>query len=195
MTVKERFAKFDADFERLKRNREQVPLQKLQTTYAEPYNALVAEITAYADWYAEQYLGTLLPHLPRHPKDTAGNEWLDKRIAAILQQEARPGGLVEKRRAALIDRLDKEEFELAVYQIYERCLEEAFDPYWQRHNRWVGKPENRWIYNDIIERFWLPPGKDAHWPDGAWIDKDYNVYTTNWPPHIKEDTEKEADGA
>lgn len=188
MTIKERFAKFDADFERLKKNREKVPLDKLQTIYAEPYNALVAEITAYADWFAEEYLNALLPHLPRHPKDTVGNEWIDRKIAVILREEAQPGGLAEKRRSALVDNLDKEEFEMAVYRLYERCLNEAFDPYWQRHNHWVGKPENRWIYNDIIERFWLPPGKDARWQRGAWIDSQYKVFTTNWPPRIKEDT-------
>ena len=182
MDDSERIAKFEADFGRLKRNREQVPLKDLKTIYAKRYNALVAEVTAGADWFAGKCLEILASSLPRHPRDTAGNEWLEKRIAAIAAEEARPGGLVGRRMAALLDRLDMDEFRDLIYRQYARYEQEAFDPYWQRHNTWTG----RWVYNDIIRRFWLPPGKLAQWPDGAWIDKDYNVYTTNWPPAIGE---------
>ena len=187
MDDSERIAKFEADFGRLKRNREQVPLEKLKTTYAKRYNALVAEVTAGADWFAGKCLELLAGFLPRHPRDTAGNEWLEKRIAAIAAEEARPGGLVERRMAALLDRLDMDEFRDLIYRQYARYEREAFDPYWQRHNRWVGPPDNRWIFNDIIASFWLSPGTDPSWPEGAWINTKREVYTTNWPPAIGED--------
>ena len=92
MTDGERLQKFDADFQKLKKNREKVPLEQLQTRYADAYNALVAEVQAGADWFADAYIKLLVGHFPRHPRDTAGNEWLDKRIAAIREQEAKPGG-------------------------------------------------------------------------------------------------------
>lgn len=186
MTDKEWLAKFDADFMKLQHNREKVPLATLQSDYAKPYNALVAEVTKDADWFADRYLECLA--FPRHPKDTAGNEWLDKRIAAILQQENQPGGLRDRWRAALIDRLNRDEFEQLVYERYERCLNEAFDPYWQRHCRWVGEPGNRWIYNDIFKKFWLPPKDDPeHKRAGCWITRDYTGHDTRYPPKIKEE--------
>lgn len=46
MTDGERLQKFDADFEKLKKNREKVPLEQLRTRYADAYNALVAEVQA-----------------------------------------------------------------------------------------------------------------------------------------------------
>lgn len=193
MTDGERLRKFRADFAQLQRNREKVPLEQLQTRYAQAYNALVAEVKAGGDWYADTYIKTLVGHLPRHPDDHAGNEWLDKRLAAIRTEEEKPGGRVERYRAALLERLDREKFEQLVWEIYDRLEREAFSPYWNRHNRWTGKQGNRWIYNDIIKRFWLPPGKDERLPRGMWIDSDYKIYTSNWPPQIKAEG-AEADG-
>lgn len=188
MTDVEWLAKLDADFDRLKRNRDNVPLEKLQTIHAKSYNALVASVTEAADWFADRYLETLTESWPRHPKDTAGNDWLTKKVANIIAEENRPGGFRDRWRAAIIDHLDRAEFEQLVFERFDRCRREAFDPYWQRHNRWTGQPENRWIFNDIIARFWLPPGADPNWPEGAWINTRREVYTTNWPPNIGPDT-------
>lgn len=187
MTDGERLQKFDADFEKLKKNREKVPLEQLQTRYADAYNALVAEVQAGADWFADTYIDLLVGHFPRHPKDIAGNEWLDKLIAAIREQEAKPGGRVERYRAALLARLDMEEYRQLVWEIYNRLEVEAFDPYWQRHNRWVGEPgRRRWIYNDITRKFWWP--KTEGYPEsGCWINRDYTGHDSRFPPHIKED--------
>lgn len=112
---------------------------------------------------------------------------MDKRIAIIIEQENQPGGLRDQWRAALIDRLDRAEFEELVWRRYDLCEKKAFDPYWKRHNRWVGPPENRWIFNDIICRFWLPPGADANWPNGVWLNTKSEVYSSNWPPNIGPD--------
>ena len=54
----------------------------------------------------------------------------------------------------------------------------------------IKEPGNRWIYNDIIRRFWLPPGKNPDFPNGAWIDSSYQVYTSSWPPAIGTDPAK-----
>lgn len=164
MTDTEWIAKLDADFGKLQRNRQQVPLEKLETTYAKSYKALIGRLTEAADWFADRYLQTLMEHWPRHPKDTAGNEWLEQKVAAIIEEENQAGGLRDKWRLALVAHLDREEFEQLVYERYARCEQEAFDPYWQRHNHWTGEPGNRWIYNDILRRFWLPPGRKPDFP-------------------------------
>ena len=137
MTDTEWIAKLEADFGKLQRNRQQVPLEKLETTYAKSYKALIGRLTEAADWFADRYLQTLMEHWPRHPKDTAGNEWLEQKVAAIIEEENQAGGLRDKWRLALVAHLDREEFEQLVYERYARCEQEAFDPYWQRHNHWT----------------------------------------------------------
>lgn len=96
MTDTEWLARLDADFGKLQRNRQQVPLEKLETTYAKSYKALIGRLTEAADWFADRYLQTLTEHWPRHPKDTAGNEWLERKVAAIVEEENRAGGLRDK---------------------------------------------------------------------------------------------------
>jgi len=181
--------KFDTDMKKLKSNREKVPLEALQTRYARAYNTLVAEVECDADWWAKRYMEVLV--FPRHPQDTSGNEWLDKQIAAILQEEQRPGGRVERYRAALTENLDRPAFEQLVWEIYDRLLQEAFDPYWQRHCRWVGEPGNRWIYNDISKKWWYGPERRGEGKAGFWINKDYTGEDSRFPPNIGEDPQNE----
>lgn len=187
MTDKERLEKFDADFAKLQHNREKVPLEKLQTEYAKPYNALVAELQSEADWWADKYLECLM--FPMHLKDTDGNNWLLKKIRTIREQEDQPGRLRDQWRAALIDKLDRPAFEELVYRRYERCLNEAFDPYWQRHCRWAGEQGNRWIYNDIFKKWWWPAHDDPRYGHvgGMWIKSDYTDGDGRFPPDIGPD--------
>ena len=58
MTDTEWIAKLEADFGKLQRNRQQVPLEKLETTYAKSYKALISRLTEAADWFADRYLQT-----------------------------------------------------------------------------------------------------------------------------------------
>ena len=104
----QRLERFHADFEKLRRNREKVPLQKLQTTYERSYNTLVAEVMDGAVWFYRKCV-ELEEDFPTYPEDTARNEWLAKRLATIGEDEKKPGGLVDQLRAALIDRLDMDE--------------------------------------------------------------------------------------
>ena len=180
MTDGERLKKFDADFDRLKKNREKVPLEQLRTRYADAYNALVAEVEAGAAWFADAYIKLLVDRFPRHQKDVAGNEWFDRRLAAIRAEEEKPGGRVERYRAALLEWLNMEEYRQLVWEIYNRLEVEAFDPYWQRHNK---RLESGWVYNDILKKFWLPPEKSGM-QSGYWINSDYTGHDPRYPPHI-----------
>lgn len=51
MTDGELLKQFHADFEKLKHNRDQVPLDILTTRYAAGYNAQVAKVQEGADWF------------------------------------------------------------------------------------------------------------------------------------------------
>lgn len=182
-TDREWLDKLDADFTRLQHNREKVPLDQLRTRYAKAYNALVVELGQDADWFAARYRECLA--FPMHPEEKAGNDWLEKRIAAILEDEKKPGGRVERYRAALIDHMDRAEFEQLVFEIYDRLEREAFAPYWNRHCCWVGEAGKRWIYNDIFKKFWLPSCEQ--YPGGGWINNDYSGWDGRFPPHLKEE--------
>ena len=136
MMSEEQYHKFKADFTRLVKNREALPLETLQTKYATQYNQLVAEVAKGADLYLDHCIRVVVDDFPTSPRYPSGNEWLEKKIAAILQDERRPGGRFERYRSALIDRLDKEYadsvFDEIMEEIYERLEKEAFRPYQQR---------------------------------------------------------------
>lgn len=196
MTDKEQLQKFDADFARLQHNRGQVPIERLRTKYAKAYNALIADVQAGADWFSDTYIKMMVDDWPRHPRDTAGNEWLDRRLAAILDEERRPGGRFEQYRAALLDRLDRPAFEQLVWEIYNRLELEAYLPYFYRHCKWIGGPGERWIYNDILKMYWCDPDrrpsgwkKKGYFKDGCWVSRDWSKQDCSYPPpeNMKED--------
>lgn len=178
-----RHKRFHTDFEKLRKNRENVPLQQLQTKYARSYNTLVAEVIDGADWFYRKY-NAEAADFPTYPQDEAGNKWLKDMIAAIEADEKKPGGLVEQFHAALIERLDIEEYYNLITQSYERRLQ-AFSRYWQRHCK---RLESGWIYNRIFKKFWWP--KTEGYPEsGCWINSDYSGKDYRYPPQLKEETQ------
>ncbi len=174
-------ADFTAAFEKLKHNREKVPLDQLQTRYGKSYRQLVQEVEKYARWFTEQYLLSL--EFPENPKDEVGNQMLRKNIDKIIEEEQQPGGLYDQQKAALIDHLDLDEFYELVYQLYNKIFLEAYTTYWNQHCREVKNPATGtvWIYNDIIRKYWLPPSEK--YPEGCWIDSNRQVHFVGWP-HI-----------
>lgn len=86
---REMMARFNDTFRKLKTNREQVPLEVLQTKYGKAYQKLTKEMTDLADWFAAR-LRERMP-FPMHPKDIAGNRQLSQQIAAVLAEESQPG--------------------------------------------------------------------------------------------------------
>ncbi|MCI8414949.1 MAG: hypothetical protein HFF00_04895 [Ruminiclostridium sp.] len=182
----QRLTRFYADFEKLVHNREKVSIQQLTTQYARSYNTLVAEVMDGAVWFHRKYLEVFA--FPTHPKDEAGNKWLAQKIASIDAEEKQIGRLTEQFRAALIDRLDMDKYENLVYFSYERRRLDIFDPYWQRHNKWVGPPERRLVYNDIFNKYWWPKTQE-HPDSGCWVNSDYSGRDYRFPPQLKEEIE------
>lgn len=130
---REMMARFNDTFRKLKTNREQVPLEVLQTKYGKAYQKLTKEMAGLADWFAAR-LRERMP-FPMHPKDIAGNRQLSQQIAAVLAEESQPGALMDQYRKALIDDLDYDKFLDLVWQLYQRT-EEVYEPYWQKYNYW-----------------------------------------------------------
>ena len=174
-----RLQEFKSKFSTLVRNREKVPLPELRSRCAKAYNALVAEVVSGADWYAGAILQ--LRRFPTHPTDFEGNNHLMNQLALMDAQDAAPGGAIERYRAALIDRLSMDAFREIAWERYGRRLQEAFNPYWQRH---CFRLDSGWIYNDIFQKFWLPSESGK---SGGWINSDYSGWDGRFPPQMKED--------
>ena len=185
MDIKAYMDEFGVRFLRLKNNRDNIPLEQLTTKYAKAYNALVGWLEKYAEWFTQEYINCFA--LSENPKDAAGNEWLRKKIEAIKAEERKPGGLYQRIRDSLIEDLDEKEFEMNVWRLWDRLEKEAYDPYLQRYNRWIGEPGNRWIYNSLLGLYWLP---DEKMEDGGyWIKQDRSYGRMGYPPRIGADSD------
>lgn len=178
MTVTERLKKFDADFAKLRHNRKKVPISELQTRYANKYNALVETVLEGAEYFAAAFLNALA--FPVNRDDHEGFEKLYKSLEAIELEERQPGGLISRFRVALIDNLDRDEFEDLVGKFYERQLNDAFDPYWQSHCH--VQADGR-IYNDIFNKFW------SHDKQG-WLNSDNSGWDGRFPPNLNQEDDK-----
>ena len=185
MNTAEYMEEFKVRFARLQNNRAKVPKEELLTKYAKAYNALVEWLEKYAEWYAWEYMKLLA--IPMKPDDKAGNEWLTKKSTTILDEERKPGGLFQRIRDSLIEDLDQKEFEMNVWRLHDRLEKEAYDPYQQRFNRWIGSPGNRWIYNSLFDAYWLP--EEGHSDGGYWIDINRKYKRMGYPPKIGADPE------
>ena len=174
----ERIKRFDSNFAKLKHNREKVPLSELQGKYGNAYNALVAEVVADADWYADAYVGALA--FPYSLTDVDGINQQFELFAAIREQEMQPGGARDQWRAALVDELNREKYKKILFMRYLRRLE-AFAPYWNRHT--VERSDGR-TYNDIIDMCW---NEEWHY----WSSEDGKQTFHRFPPKITEAEWKE----
>lgn len=183
MTGEDRFSQFVAVFGKLCRNREQVPLEVLQTRYAKAYNRLRDEVWAGAEAHMEDVMKLCFP---RNEKSTAWNEWLDKCYAIAKTKESVQGGLIDQAKKALLDDLDVDEFFTITEAFYGKIEKEIYMTYWNRHCYWTGPPERRWIYNSITQKFWLPQWGDR-FPKGCWIKNDYSEPDPRRPPNIKQE--------
>jgi hypothetical protein len=190
MSSEERFDQMEAAFKKLCQNREQIPLEVLQTRYAKAYRQLVDELKGHVRWYIDD-----MAALRFRRCDDAGsqkaNEWLDKRFDRIKQEEQQPGKAYEQMYEGLIGNLSVDEFMEASNTVFQR-MEQPYQKYWDAHCTWTGSPENRWIYNAILKKFWLPSWPD-YFPDGCWINNDYSDPWPYRPPQIREDKEGRAE--
>lgn len=181
MTEKEHLAKFDADFQKLKHNREKVPLDELRTRYAKSYEALLDDVRANAEWWIDTYIRTVGFTVAKD--DDAAVAALRKRIETILEEERRPGRLFSQAYAALIDQLDEEAFRQKAWEIYHTLDTDAYDAYFQRFNQYPADGSR--IFNSLIDGFWEPaPSRYDH---PCWVDKNGLYRSADHPPIERKD--------
>ena len=186
---REMMARFNDTFRKLKTNREQVPLEVLQTKYGKAYQKLTKEMAGLADWFAAR-LRERMP-FPMHPKDIAGNRQLSQQIAAVLAEESQPGALMDQYRKALINDLDYDKFLDLIWQLYQRT-EEVYEllAKIQLLARLPGRPP---LDQEPHHRFLLaerPAGKRfgfIHQRGGLLDGRKGEYQSAAFPPHIKGD--------
>lgn len=184
----ERSNQLECTFEKLLKNREKVPLEVLKTRYAKAYGQLVSELEGHARWYIDWLIKT---GFPKCESSTEWNKRLDSTIARIREEEQQPGKSYERACKALIDDLDFPAFFREGSIPYQRIEAEFYQRYWDHHCIWTGPQNNRWVYNAITKKFWLPSWPENHYPDGCWIKADYSEPDPHRPPPQINDTKEE----
>lgn len=175
----ERLAKFEADFQRLKANREKIPIEVLITRYNRTYNALCDAVRDEGDWYLRTHVLALTEDYPQIP-DEAENLALIEKISGIVRREMGPGGLRDTAQSALVGSLDLQAFYKVCQDLYTRVETEAFLPFFRRYCK---PAAGGWTYNSLINCYWRRSDKV---PDGAWVRKNeeggLDLYRFGWPP-------------
>lgn len=139
-----------ADFERLEKNRANVPLKVLETTYREPYRKLKERIASEARTYVAalgaEGVGRLGDDYPEHREAFADG------VTRIIR-EAEERGLMRRLGRALFRDLDLQEFEaIVIREVMLPVRYEVYAPYWLEHC--ICRPDGS-IINDLTGAVWL----------------------------------------
>lgn len=155
--------------EKLKKNREKVPLEVLKTKYKIPYSALLQEIKTKTEKVLLQFLVGGLPF-----KKGEGSEVqaFIQRVNKILAEEKAAGTFREISRAVFAEYDPEKALEVAAAKVWPRIWFEAYSPYWIRH---CIRQEGGDVWNDLIEMRW-------HDEWCIWLAPDGRSWTLMLPP-------------
>lgn len=148
----------------LKRNVENVPEELLRTKYQRAYKALTDKIRKTGQMMVNVIFEEFMP-LPIR-EDAADTSEYKKTLAAIEEREGQQGGVISQMQDALLKQQDIENFYDLTVKYWQVIYYEAWEPYFLRHCRWVGKPDERRIYCDLFRASWQPYPKYkklGHW--------------------------------
>lgn len=176
MTTVERYERLRGNVDRLKRNRDAVPLEQLRTKYGQQFKALCGSVISDADWYARECVMSLIDEFPK-PKDQAEREAVQKEVDRLLAEGRNRGGARDAALAELIDRQDFDAFVYEIWKRYERIEREVLLPYFRKHSWKVGG--SVFIYNDLLDAYWK---RDQEWPEGIWMGRDGRKWVGVWAP-------------
>lgn len=154
--------------ERLRKNREKVPIQILKTKYAKPYKELLNQIS-------QQAKDVLIQVIFSHAfieQDQAGFQEYVRVSNEIAAEETRKGTFRELGRI-LSREYDVDKFlEEACRRIWPRVWYEAYGPYWLKHC--IRQQDGR-IRNEIIDMIYNPEYR-------IWEAEDGLSFTLMLPP-------------
>lgn len=189
------------DFERYKKNRQNVPLETLKTKYRKPYEALKLKLKEELRWYVRQLSFLGIYEVLKKDKDDLIPVWREQIDKIYQEEEAK--GLPKLLGRAIYRHMDMREFETLVCEtLTNRIHYEVYAPYWLKNCR----TENGKITNDLLDGMvWDPEhnlweGKTEEgnpcWtvklpPTQELIDKEKNEYRESFEKWMKELEAKE----
>lgn len=165
--------------QKLRKNRENVPLEQLKTKYAKPYNELLQKIKKHTSKIMLQFLFSGMPLKPRtkeDPEDAAVSRRFLEAAKRIINEEQQAGVFGEISRAVFLEYSIEKALDIAAEKIYPRILYEAYAPYWLRHCSI--RMDQGYIYNDLIQMMWVPK-----W--NVWISHDGTELMLMLPPTME----------
>lgn len=160
----------------LRKNRENVPLHLLKTTYKKPYAKLKKEIRAEFENFCKKLIGFEILYTSSDLTENELKKMYDH-IQKIINEEQTAGHLKEIS-AAIFKNIDLEKAgNLVCGYLCIRIRKEVYAPYWLRH---IHKASDGTITNDLIPGMvWKPECR-------MWISEKELKATEALPPTQKE---------
>lgn len=201
MEYKNQYEAMIQDFEKYKKNRENVPLETLKTKYRKPYEALKLKLKEELQWYVRQLSFLGICEVLKKDKDDLIPVWREQIDKIYQEEEAK--GLPKLLGRAIYRHMDMREFETLVCEtLTNRIHYEVYAPYWLKNCR----TENGKITNDLLDgmvwdpelNLWEGKTKEGNpcWtvklpPTQELIDKEKNEYRESFEKWMKELEAKE----
>lgn len=134
--------------EKLKKNREKVPLEELKTKYKKPYTELLQDIKEKTEI---MLLHFLFEGLPFNMSEKAEWQAFVDRVNEAIREEKQAGTFREISRAVFKDYDPDKALDIAARTIWPRIWYRAYAPYWLKHCR---KDKDGRSWNDLIQMRW-----------------------------------------
>lgn len=164
----EQAEKLAADLEKLRKNKERIPLDVLKTRYKTAYEQLTGDIKT----EAVTVLKPIATQPPEWLKDCRIKAAYIEEIAAAFNRMYEAGGYARKIGAALYKRYSLQEAEQIAREINGKYLQELTKIFHQKtclyttaENWNPDNPVTPRIYNDLVDKFWKEE-------TGEWITED-----------------------
>lgn len=167
--MENRWEEYLEKVEKLRKNREKVPLEALKTKYRKSYNALLSEIKTETEFFIFQFAFGGLPF--RKGEDSEIEAFI-QRANSVLDAERAAGTFREISRAVFVEYDPEKALEVAAAKVWPRIWFEAYSPYWIRH---CIRQEGGDVWNDLIEMRW-------HDEWCIWLAPDGRSWTLMLPP-------------
>lgn len=136
------------DIKKLRKNKENVPIEILKTKYAEPYNELLEKIRRETEKILFQFLfgGILMRKDEPEERDA-----FFRKAQAIIDEERAAGTFREIARAVFEEYDADKALDIAAEKLHPRIWLEAYPEYWLEY---CIIENDRPIWNDLIQMRW-----------------------------------------
>lgn len=170
-------SELEKNLEKLRKNKENVPVELLRTKYAKSYAKLCEKIRTEMQAVLHVFV---IGGVPFAKNDREGVRAYLRKCQEIIDEENRAGNF-EGMNRVLFTEYSWEKAIQEILPVYSRIREEAYGPYWRKHCLRRLDPEANapGIYNDLIGMWWDPER-------GLWVRHSDGAFSIMFPPGKEE---------